>query len=79
MSELSNQLITTHAASMGKAFLKQDDGRLSVSISFVIEPSKVAKSAIDVDATISFTMEKIKEKVTSRVMDKQEELPLGGK
>lgn len=79
MSELSNQLISTHAPSMGKAFLKQDDGKLTVSISYVIEPSKVAKNAIDVDATISYTMEKIKEKATARVIDKQEELPLGGK
>jgi hypothetical protein len=79
MSELSNQLIAGHAVEMQKAFQKSDDGRLTVAISYVVEPSKVAKGAIDVDATISFTMEKIKEKVTSRIMEKQEELPLGGK
>ena len=74
---LSDELIGMHGGRIQKAFARQEDGKLTVSLSFVIQPAEKA-GMIDLDATISYTMEKVKEKITAKVSENLD-LPLGVK
>ena len=61
MKELSGELIDAYRKEIKEAFLKSDEG-LKVSLNLSIIPSKIRSEGVDVDATISFTAERIKEK-----------------
>ncbi len=61
MKGLSGELLDNYQKELREAFLKSDDG-LKVSLNLSVVPSKVAAGGLDVDATISFTAERIKEK-----------------
>jgi hypothetical protein len=75
---LSDELIEMHSGRIQKAYAKQTDGKLTVGLSFVIQPSE-KPGMIEVDATITYTMEKIKEKINARVAENQTDLPLENK
>jgi hypothetical protein len=75
MNTLNRELLAAHATRMAQAFLRQEDGKLAVSISFTLAPNKEILDTIDVDASISYIMERVKEKITSRVSEKQDDLP----
>ena len=75
MTDQAEELITEHRERIIKAFGKQDDGKLAVAITFNIAPAK-AIDQYDVDATISYTMEKVREKISCTVSENQMELPL---
>lgn len=75
MKALAAEKIDTYAEKMDAAFLKSDDGKLRVSISFDLAQSEKPDS-IDLDCTISFTSEKIKDKTSTTVTENQVELPL---
>ena len=75
MKKLADELIHMHGARMAKAFNLQTDGKLAVAITFSIQPSAKA-DIIEVDAVITYVMEKVKEKITANVSEKQEELKL---
>jgi hypothetical protein len=57
------------------AFLKSEDSKLKVSLTFDIAVSETKPNGIDLDATISFTESKVKEKVSTTVMENQVDLP----
>jgi hypothetical protein len=61
MKDLSGELIDAYRKEIKEAFLKSDEG-LKVSLNLAIIPSKTRPEGVDVDATISFTAERIKEK-----------------
>ena len=75
MEKLTGDLIHMHGARMAKAFNLQTDGKLAVAITFSLQPS-AKPDVIEVDATIAYTMEKVKEKITANVSENQEELTL---
>ena len=75
MKSLAEEKIDTYAEKMDAAFLKSDDGKLRVSISFDLAQSEKPDS-IDLDCTISFTSEKIKDKTSTTITENQAELPL---
>jgi hypothetical protein len=75
---LSDELIGMHGGRIQKAYGKQEDGKLTVSLSFVIQPSEKA-GMIDVDAKITYVMEKVTEKITAKVSENQIDLPLENK
>jgi len=70
MGELAEELLKSETVRMQKAYAKQDDGKLTVALSFIVQPSQ-AKGMMDIDCTIQYTMEKIKEKITCRVAENQ--------
>ena len=75
MKALAAEKIDTYAVKMNDSFLKSDDGKLRVSISFDLAASEKPDS-IDLDCTISFTSEKIKDKTSTTITENQVELPL---
>lgn len=77
MKSMAGEQIDTYAGKIGTAFLKADDGKLKVSLSFDIAVSTTKVGGIDIDATISFVESRIKEKISDIVVENQEELPLG--
>ncbi len=71
MRDLGIELIDSHAKRINEAFLKSDDGKVKVSLSYDIAVSEKKADYIDIDATISFTTEKVKTKVTESVSENQ--------
>ena len=71
MQDLSAELLNDHAKKINEAFMKSDDGSVKVSISLDVSESEKRANYIDVDATISFTTEKVKAKITKSVSDTQ--------
>jgi len=76
MSGLLKELIDDNAKKINEAFLKSDDDSLKISLGIDVGVSEKVPGALDVDATIAFTTEKVKQKVTKRVNESQAELPL---
>jgi len=75
MIDQSEELITEHRERIIKAFSKQDDGKLAVTLTFNIAPAKTMDQ-YDIDCTINYLMERIKEKISCTVSENQMELPL---
>ena len=78
MKAMAENQIDTYAGKINQAFLKSDDGKLKVSLSFDLSMSDKPDS-VDLDCTISFTSEKIKDKTRTTITEKQAELPLADK
>ncbi len=78
MKAMAAEQIDTYTGQINAAFLKADDGKLKVSLSFDIAVSTTKEGGIDLDATIYFTESKVKEKISDIVFENQEELPLAG-
>lgn len=81
MKEAAGELIDMHANSLNEAFLQRvgENKKLPVSIRIELSKSKIEEEAVEVDATINFTPNKVSFKLTKRV-GRQEELPgIGGK
>lgn len=76
MKVMAGEHLDTFAGKIAEAFLKSSEGKLKVTIAFDIGVSEVKPGGLDVDATISFTTEKIKEKISSIVVENQIEMPL---
>jgi len=77
-SMLAEQL-DTYATKIDHAYIKAEGDKLKVSLSVDLFPSGVKQGGIDVDVTLSFTADKVKEKLSDTVVEKQEELPLTDK
>jgi hypothetical protein len=60
---------------MQQAYERQDDGKLGVTITFSIYPDANMTGKMDIDATISYVIERVKEKITARVAYNMDELP----
>jgi hypothetical protein len=75
MEALAIELLGENQENMKKAEKKSDDGKLAVKIAFDIAPGK-ASDSYEIDATISYTMEKVKSKRSAKVSESQGELPL---
>jgi len=75
MKQMAENQIDTYAGKINQAFLKSDDGKLRVTLSFELYMSAKPDS-IDLDCTISFTSEKIKDRTSTTVTENQVELPL---
>ncbi len=78
MKNMAGDQLDTYAGKIGVAFLKAEEGKLKVSISFDISVSEEKKDGIDVDTTISFTESKVKEKISDTIVENQLDLPLDG-
>ena len=63
MKGMAAELIEAHASKLNMAFLKSEDGKLKVSLGFTIAHSEVRQNAVDVAAQISYTMEKVTDKI----------------
>lgn len=75
LANMTEELISEHAARITKAFSLQDEGKMNVGIALTITPGKLIDQ-FELDASISYTMEKVKEKITARVTENQSELHL---
>lgn len=75
MKEMAAEHLNHYEREIGKAFLKSEDGKLKVALSFDLAVSDVKAGAVDIDATITFTAEKVKDKISSLIMENQTELP----
>ena len=78
MKAMAQEKIDTYAEKMDLAFLKSDDGKLRVTLAFELYMSAKPDS-IDLDCTISFTSEKIKDRTSTTITEHQAELPLADK
>ncbi|HOD97845.1 MAG TPA: hypothetical protein PLT63_03625 [Syntrophales bacterium] len=78
MKSLAAEKIDTYAEKMNESFLKSDDGKLRVTLAFELSMSEKPDS-VDLDCTISFTSEKIKDKTSTTITEAQAELPLADK
>lgn len=75
LSYMTDELIHEHSHRITKAFSQQDDGKINVTIVLTIAPGKTMDK-FDLDASIAYTMEKVKEKITSEVTEGQSDLAL---
>lgn len=57
------ELIDTHAAGFNKALLKAEDGKLKATIALEFGVSETLQNAVDVSATMSYTAERVKDKI----------------
>ena len=71
MKDLGIELIDSHATKINEAFLKSDDGKVKVSLVYDLSVSEDKVNDIEINATISFTTEKVKMKVTKSVSELQ--------
>ena len=71
---LIGELIDTHHNGLNNAMSKADDGKVHVSISLGIE--FLADGICDLEAGISYAVEKVKDKIERKVNEKQTDLPL---
>lgn len=69
------EALDTYAGKINTAFLKSDDGKLKVSLSVDLSVSEI-KSGVDVDVTIGFTADKVKDKTSTTVVENQVDLAL---
>jgi hypothetical protein len=79
MKSMAAEQLDTYAGKVNVAFLKSESGNLKVSLSFDISVSAIKKDGVDIDATISFTESKVKEKISDTVVENQIDLPLSDK
>ena len=75
MIDQGEELLTEHHDRIIQAFGKQDEGKLTVTLTYQIAPAK-AMDQYDIDCSISYLMERIKEKISATVSETQMELPL---
>lgn len=70
------ELFDMHKNSLNEAFLQRigESKKLPVSVKVELSKSKIEEEAVDVDATINFTPNKVTFKLTKRV-GRQEKLP----
>jgi hypothetical protein len=76
MKALAAEEIDANAKEIDLAFIKSEDGKLKISLSFDLCVSQIAPTGIDVDATLSFTALRIKDKRSLTVVESQTDLPL---
>jgi len=76
MKAMASDQIDTYAGKINTAFLRAEDGKLTVSLSFALAISKI-KDRLDIDTTIGFVESKVKDTIKDTVCENQEELPLG--
>lgn len=74
MVGMASEQLNAYAKKINEAFLKLEDGKLKVSIAFDLAVSETKPDAVDIDATISFTADKVKDKVSTTVAENQVEL-----
>ena len=75
MKGMAGEQLDTYASKINTAFLKNTEGKFKVSISFDLAVSEIKADSVDLDATISFTADKVKDKVSLLVTENQLELP----
>jgi len=69
--DLVSELMDSYQKDIDTAYLKTDEGALSVSIGLKFSPDKLKENHIDVEASISFTAERIKNKIGKSVSESQ--------
>ncbi len=69
MVMLATELIQDYGTKMNVAFLKSEGEGLKVSLSFDIGLSRKQVDGLDIDATISFTTEKVKDRRGTTVVE----------
>jgi hypothetical protein len=79
MKQHATDQIDAFAKQIDIAFIKAEDGKLKVSLSFDICKSKIKPEGIDIDCTLSFVTDRVKDKVSSTVVENQIDLPLSDK
>ena len=77
MKQMAAEQLDTYAGKVNTAFLRAEDGKLTVSISFALSISKI-KDGLDIDTSISFVESKVKDTIKDTVCENQEELPFNG-
>ena len=79
MKSLAAEQIDSFSREIDKAFLKNEDGKLKISMSFDLSMSQIKPTGIDVDCTLGFTADRVKNKISDTVVENQLDLPLAGK
>ena len=75
MVGMASEQLNAFVKKINEAFLKSEDSKLKVSIAFDLAVSETKADAVDIDATISFTADKVKDKVSTTVAENQVDLP----
>jgi hypothetical protein len=76
MKTAAAEKIDIYARQINEAFVNSDDGKLKISIAFDLCVSKETPGGIDIETTIGFVAEKIKDKTMATVVENQVEMPL---
>jgi hypothetical protein len=76
MKLLVGEQIDAYAKQIDLAFIKAEEGKLKISVSFDLCVSQIKPTGIDVDCTIGFIADRVKDKVSSTVVENQADLPL---
>ena len=71
---LLGELIETHYNGLNHAMSKADDNKMAISLSVGIK--FLAEGICDLEAGISYSIEKVKDKIEKHVNENQIELPL---
>jgi hypothetical protein len=79
MKQHATDQIDAFAKQIDIAFIRAEDGKLKVSLSFDLSTSKIKPGGIDIDCTLGFVADRVKDKVSSTVVENQIELPLADK
>jgi len=74
MKDAAAELIDTHSGKFNEAFAKSDDGKLKISMSFEIAQSATAMKGVDLTASISYVMERIKDKTERLEINENQEV-----
>lgn len=69
MKLLAAEQIDSYAKEIDRAFLKNEDGKLKISMSFDLSMSQIKTSGIDVDCTMGFTADRVKSKISDTVVE----------
>jgi hypothetical protein len=79
MKDTAIEKIDAWAPNIRDAFIKSDDGKLKVSLSYNIFMSKDTPGGLDIKAGISFIESRINDETISTVVENQADLPLDAK
>ena len=74
IKSLIGELIDTHHQGLNNAMSKAEDRKVTVSISLHID--FLAEGICDLEAGISYAVEKVKDKIERKVNEKQIDLPI---
>jgi hypothetical protein len=79
MKLMVSEQIDAFAKKIDEAYIKADEGKLKVTLSIDLCTSTIKATGIDVDCSISFIADRVKDKISDTVVENQIELPLSDK
>ncbi|MFH1146843.1 MAG: hypothetical protein V1736_03965 [Pseudomonadota bacterium] len=79
MKHMVSEQIDAFAMKIDEAYIKAYEGKLKVTLSIDLCTSTVKATGIDIDCSIGFIADRVKDKISDTVIENQIELPLADK